>query len=262
MQISKDKTLGKISPDQFARTLDVMEGFEVWADLFALLKQKPRFKRLIESPRIGFSWSSAYEFEYKYMLAALMVSFAEHIDLKSLALAEDKQEFVLQMAENQEDLPLIGRVKARKILLVLGLLQAVTKSIECMSLYSISINELVARARKGDKEAILKAIKIDPTILSAPSVAHQLSLAVMRKDKRFLQRVKKAFDGPHKGLHIYKKLRYSALMLDEAGALTPSNREHVFDVVANQLKLYEQRKGDPFKGLFTQFSRWKEYSTT
>lgn len=261
-RLSQTKSLGTISPDQFSRTLSIMDGMETWADVFSLLKQKPRFRRLVESPRIGFSWALAYELEYKYMLAALLVTIADPEDLAAFSASEDKVEYMLNQAESDEqDVP-IPRVKAKKALLAFGLLMALVKSGESMSLYSVSMNELVARARLGDREALLRAVRIDPSVLAAPSIAHQLSLAVMRREKKVLQRIKKAFDGPHKGLFPYKKLRYSALVLEESGALTPQNKEHVFEVVTHQLKLYEQSKGDPFKGLFTQFTRWKDYART
>ena len=109
---------------------------------------------------------------------------------------------------------------------------------------------------------LFRSASTDGSILAAPSVAHQLSLAVLRKDKAFLRRLKKALDGPHKGRQPHKKLRFSALILDEAGALVAGNREHVFDVVTNQLRLYEQRHGDAFKGMFTQFARWKADAAT
>lgn len=240
-----------------------MDGMETWADVFSMLKQKPRFKRLVESSRIKFTWAAAYELEYTYMLAALLVTIADPQEIAGLSRADDKVEFVLVQAESEsasEALP--TRVSARKALLALGLLMALVKCGECMSLYSVSMNELVARARNGDREALVRAVKIDPSVLGAPSIAHQLALAVMRREKRFLQRIKKAFDGPHKGLMPYRKLRYSALILEEAGALSPGNREHVFEVVTHQLRLYEQTKGDAFKGLFTQFTRWKEHAST
>lgn len=259
---SKEKTLGAISPDQFSRTLGVLDQMESWSDLFSLLKKSPRFKNLVSDRRIQFTWSAAYELEYLHVCAALILAIASEAELAGLKAADDKTEFFLQQAENDDEGSERSRIRTSKALLVFGLLQALIKSAECMSLYSVSINVLVARARLGDIDAMVQAIRVDPSVLSAPSVAHQLSLAVLRKDKRVLQRIKKAFDGPHKGLYPYRKLRYSALILEEAGALSSENKEHVFDVVANKLKLYEQTRGDPFKGMFTQFARWKEHAST
>jgi hypothetical protein len=262
MALSKEKTLGTISPDQFARTLALMDNMETWADFYSLMKQKPRFKRLVESPRVGFTWAAAYEVDYLFMLTALLLMIAGPEDLAAFTRAEDKVEYMLDQAEGDQDEDPIARIRPRKALFALALLSALVKSAECMALYSVSMNELVRRIRFGDREALVRAVRIDPSVLSAPSVAHQLALAVMRKEKKFLQRIKKAFDGPNKGLYPYKKLRFSALILEESGALTPENREHVFEVVAHQLKLYEQSKGDPFKGLYTAFARWKAHATT
>lgn len=262
MEFSEEKTLGSVSPNQFARTVALIDELDSVSDVYALLKQKPRFKRLVESPRIGFFWSWVYELPYVQVLALLIIGMADQAELAALKAAEDKTEFLIRQAETADELPEIGRVKASRILPILALQMALAKSAESFSLYSVSMNELVERVGKGDREAMLRAIRVDPTVLSAPTVAHQFSLAVMKRDKRFIQRVKKALDGPHKGLYPYKKLRYSAVILEEAGALVAGNREHVFDVVANKLKLYDQRQGDPFKGLFTQFARWKQHAST
>lgn len=259
--LSKEKTLGNLSPDHLGRTLAIVDELDSIGAIYDLLKEKPRFKKLIDSPRVKFSWSIAYEFEYQFMIAALIWIVGEQATVDRLAAATDKHEEFLRMAEEDPEGP-DQRVKASKALWSIGLLTAMTRCAECMSLYSVTLNELVARLAKGDKDALVKAVSVDPTVLSAPSGAHQLALAVMRRDKLLLRRIRKAFDGPHKGRQPYRKLRFSALVLDEAGALASGNREHVFDVVANQLKLYEQTRGDPFKGLFTQFARWKVEATT
>lgn len=258
--MSREKTLGSMSPDQFARTLAIMDGWETWGDVYKELRAKPRFQRLIESPRIKFSWAAAYEFDFITMMAALIWVVGDQAAIDRIVRAEDKHEEVLAMAEEEPEEP--GRIRTARALFAVGLLTALFKSAEALSLYSVSLNELVARARDGDQEALFRAVSVDPSVLAAPSVGHQLSLAVMRKDRQFMRRIKKALDGPHKGRQPYRKLRYSALMLEEAGALVPGNREHVFDVVTNQLRLYEQRQGDAFKGLFTQFARWRADAAT
>lgn len=261
LMLSKEKTLGSISPDQLGRTMAIVDEVATLGSIYDLLRAKPRFKRLINSPRVKFTWSVAYEFDHITMVSALIMIIGHEEIVEKLKADEDKTEAFLKLAEeDQDERP--QHVKASKALWAVGLLHALIKSAECISLYSVTLNELVARLARGDKDAFVKAVTVDPTVLTGPSGAHQFSLAVMRNDKVLLKRLRKALDGPHKGRTPYRKLRYSAAVLDESGAISNRNREHVFDVVANQLKLYEQKRGDPFKGLFTQFSRWKAEATT
>jgi hypothetical protein len=261
VSLSKEKSLGNLSPDQLSRTLAMLEGMDGWGDLYQLLRQKPRFRRLIESRRVKFSWSLAYEFDYVIMVGALVWIVGEQAAVDRILGAEDRHEEVLKMAEEDPVEP-IARAKAAKVLWATALLMALIKSTECLTLYSVTINELVSRAGEGDAEALFKAVRVDPSVLTCPSIGSQLSLAVMRRDRKFLRRLKAALDGPHKGRKPYRKLRFTGLVLEESGALALGNRDHIFDVVANQLRLYEQQRGDPFKGLFTQFNRWKAESTT
>lgn len=260
-KFSREKSLGNLSPDQLSRTLEMLEQMDGWGNLYELLHQKPRFKRLIENRRVQFSWSLAYEFDYVVMVGALIWIVGEQAAFDRILSAEDKHEEVLKMAEEEPEEP-ITRQKAAKVLWATALLMALIKSTECLTLYSVTINELVSRARKGDAEALFKAMRVDPSVLTCPSIGSQLSLAVMRRDRKFIRRIKAALDGPHKGRKPYRKLRFTGLILEESGALALGNRDHIYDVVANQLRLYEQQRGDPFKGLFTQFKRWKTESTT
>lgn len=97
--LSKQKTLGNLSPDHLGRTLAIVDELDSIGTLYDLLKEKPRFRRLIESPRVKFSWSIAYEFEYKFMMGALIWVVGEQATVDRLTAAADKHEEFLRMAE-------------------------------------------------------------------------------------------------------------------------------------------------------------------
>lgn len=178
-----------------------------------------------------------------------------------LAAAEDKQEFVIALGEDlaaKGDLPL-RKTKARKILVAVALLQVLVSSIQY---FSLTMDELVRKMQSGSDEAMIRAVSIDPTVLSCTPVAHRFSLAVIARDKRLLCRISKAFSGPHKGKKPNRDLRYVQRVLDDAGAFESASRSHIFEVLANKLGLYEQLKGDPKKGLETFFARWKADAAT
>ena len=242
-----------------------MESFNIWNEFYSVLQDKPRFLRLLRSRRIQFQWAALYELQVAELIALLLFALDDDGSVrKGLFEAEDKQEYVIQLGEDaasDDDVTPI-RVKTRKILTALALLQVLLKSIEAIQYYSLSMDELVAKASMGNEDALVRAVSIDPTVLNCPPIAHRFSLAVVSGDKKLLRRISKAFQGPHKGKLPNRQLRYVQRILDEAGAFQSATRSHIFEVVATKLGLYEQMKGDPKKGLDTLFARWKADAAT
>lgn len=259
------KSLGKLSDSQLSRFVALMKPFDVWKDYYGELEQKPRFQRLLRSRRIQFQWAPLYELQLAELIALLLFALDDDGSVrKGLVAAEDKQEFFIALGEDvsTEDAAPLVRTKARKILVAVALLQVLLKSIEAIQYFSLTMDELVRKAALGNDEAMVRAVSIDPSVLSCAPVAHRFSLAVMANDKKLLRRISKAFDGPHKGKKPNRDLRYVQRVLDEAGAFAVASRSHIFDVLASKLGLYEQLKGDPKKGLETLFARWKADAST
>lgn len=256
------KSLGSLSSEQLARVLDALREVNGWGGLLGLLRQSPRIERLIAHREVFFYWAWAYELPLALLVAMLGFAMAGSDAFKTVMAAEDKLDAVLDMDQAPEFEPPEGRVKARQALLVIALLQALFKSLECIQQYSEPMSVLVERAGLGDREALRNLVRIDPSAIASPTVAKVISVAVMNGDRKLLKSVKSAFDSPRVVLAPYRELRFTEAVLAEAGAFASASREHIFEVVANKLGLYEQKKGDPFKGLFTFFDRAQKKRTT
>lgn len=259
------KALGKLSDSQLGRFVELTKSFDLWGNFYEELEQKPRFQRLLRSRRIQFQWAPLYELQLVELIGLLVFALDDDGSLrKGLAEAEDKQEFVIALGEDliAEDDQIPVRAKARKILVAVALLQVLLSSIKSVQYFSLTMDELVRKVESGNDEAMIRAVSIDPTVLSCGPVAHRFSLAVIANDKKLLRRISKAFAGPHKGKKPNRDLRYVQRVLDDAGAFKVASRSHIFDVLANKLGLYEQLKGDPKKGLETLFARWKADAAT
>lgn len=261
-RVEVPKSLGTLSPEQLAGVLDTLREVNSWGGVLGLLKQKPRLERLIAHPDVFFYWAWAYELPLALLVALLGYAMAGPEAFKSVLAAEDKQEAVLKLDQAPEFEPPKGRVKAGQALLVIALLQALFKSLECIQQYSEPMSVLVERAGSGDREALRNLVRIDPSAIASPTVAKVISVAVMNGDRKLLKAVKGAFDSPRVALAPYRELRFTEVVLAEAGAFASASREHIFEIVANKLGLYEQKKGDPFKGLFTFFDRAKQKRAT
>lgn len=261
----KQKSLGKLSDTQLQRFVALTRSIDVWKNFYSALEDKPRFQRIIRSGRIQFQWAPLYELQMAELIALLIFTLDDDGSLRrGLEEAEDKQEFVIALGEelvaDDDESPI--RVRSRKIITALALLQVLLKSIESIQYYSQTMGELVAKVAAGSDEALVRAVTIDPTVLNCPPVAHRFALAVISRDKKLLRRISKAFMGPHKGKMPNRTLRYIERVLEESGAFEAAPRSHIFEVVANKLGLYEQLRGDPKKGLETLFARWRADAAT
>ena len=259
------KSLGKLSDSQLQRFVAVLRSFDVWKNFYAALDERPRLKKIIRSGRLRFQWAPLYELQMAELIVLLIFTLDDDGALRrGLESADDKQEFVIALAEgliaDNDETPV--RVRTRRIVTALALLQVLLKSIESIQYFSQSMGELVLKAAAGDDESMIRAVSIDPTVLNCAPIAHRFSLAVISGDRKLLRRISKAFGGPHKGKMPNRTLRYVERVLAESGAFEAASRSHIFDVVATKLGLYEQLKGDPKKGLDTLFARWRADAST
>ena len=255
------KSLGSLSPDQLRRLLALHNAVHGMAKELPAIVDSPRMRRLLNRPGVLFQWSWAYEATFAEMLALGFCVIGQGGIVSSAATTEDPQESIISQAESYD--PGFHRPKASQLLQAIAYMVANYHSLRAIELYAVSLNRLVADGRRGDDEAFLKAVKVDPTCTSAPSFSKRLSIASMRGERKFIRRIHKAaMDGPNKNLQVFRQLRYSAVVLQESGAFRAGNREHIYQVLAEEMGLYEQTKGDPYKSLFRNLDLWRKFATT
>lgn len=260
----RKKTLGNLTPMQLRRTLNLAKGLPTLANLRTLLKSRPKFQRALDEAGLVFSWAWAYELSTLELIALLVWGIDEQDEILAIAESDDPQEAMLNRAKREEE-PAIEAddIPLWRKLLVLELLIALIMCFRCYRSYSQSLCDLVAKARGGNQEALLCAVRIDPTVLSTPSVTEIVSLSVLGSEKKFLKRVKGAYATPRQKLTMYTDLRFVEVLLHEAGAFASNvPAEHIYDVVVNGLALYDHRGADARKGLMTLFKRWRDSATT
>lgn len=92
------------------------------------------------------------------------------------------------------------------------------RNILSIMLYHQSLGGLVEAVRNGDDSAFFKAVRIDKTVLLAPTCADRLSRAELINDKVFLGHLRSAMKGPtQKHMVAIQDLRYSIVALRECG---------------------------------------------
>lgn len=257
------KQLGKLSRSQLRRTLALANDLPTLQNMSALIAGQPRFRQAIDDADQVFSWAWAYDLSMPELVAFLFCVIDAQDELAKVVRSDDPQEAILELAESYEAPSVTpDTVPFARKLLALELMIALCKTFECYRSYSQPLCDLVAKARAGDADALCNAVRIDPTVLATPSIAQCVSEAVLNGDKKLLRKIKSSYMNPRQKLAMYPDLRLVEVVLRETGAFLALRGEQLYELIVNDLGLYDHRGGDPRKSLLTLFKRWREASTT
>lgn len=257
-----DKEFGKLTPDQFARFVKRLP--EVRGQMHELpefLRQnKGRLDDLLGPESL--SWGEIYEQPFLQQMAVLFVLIGLHIPLHEAVQADDPQEVALSWAN--EDSPLDAWYAAHEHEIewkhLLWLAIVLQRNILAIMLYHQSMGALVEAVRQGDDAAFFKAVRIDRTVLLAPTCADRLSKAEMFNDRDFLRHLRSAMKGPtKKHMEAIQDLRYSIVALRECGfdSFSDGDLERLFI----RTRLYPNSAG-ALKNLRKHIQEARKISTT
>lgn len=210
-------------------------------------------------------WAPMYELSFIECTGLLAYTFGISERLKEINQIETAQEKISnianliinslnqELAENPED--------SRKFVLgVMSLSYVLIASVKSLSIYGCYINDLVKIARESVSReiadsALIKAIKIDPSVAVCPTAAKRLSFAVLCNDTIFIGRFKKALSGKLgvRESKNYQKMRFILQVLHEADALSLSDKE-LKQLFVNELEIYSDSQSTSEKNL-SEFTR-------
>ncbi|WP_230970713.1 hypothetical protein [Nitrogeniibacter aestuarii] len=214
------KEYGKLSLDQFRSTVrllpEVRSEFSAFEEV-ARTKAK-KFMALLDEP--GLAWASIYERPFHEQMALMFVFLGWNDDLHETASQEDPQEALLDWVndggrldqwyeEHKDDLDFRHLV---------WLCVMVQRNVLAIMLFGQSMGTLVARVREGDEDALFDAVRVDRSVLLAPTCSDRLSRAELINDKHFFLRLRGAMKGPSKKyMSAIQDLRYSIALLRDCG---------------------------------------------
>lgn len=116
---------------------------------------------------------------------------------------------------------------------------AMEYSLYCVLYYGCFLNDLIARVRADDDEALFDAIRVDPMVVGCRPIIERISKARRLQDKDFLNELKKTQSGvSEKRKQInFQKMRLVLKVLADAGATRLSDRQ-LHELFIEELKLY------------------------
>lgn len=202
------------------------------------------------------TWCQLYELPFIEHVARLVVVLGAAEDLKSLTEVPDPLAAIPSVIEKTSaeieamELSKEELEEYRKHLQVYwAIANSMLLTLRSVMTYGLYLNELIELSRGEGEEAdaaLLKAIKIDPTVLACPSVSIRMSRAVMSSDKAFLGRIKRAINASltKREQKNYQNMRLVLQALHEADALR-LNEHDLYELFVKELKLVSRdREGD------------------
>lgn len=220
---------------------------------------------LAEAADLSFSWAELYELPFPtfvFLLFAATGWASVLLPAESADEVFDRLRRLDEATDDPEAFAHLGEPSIHLCALMLGLGCCGDFNLKAVSAYSSSINALVERVRQGNDASFFKAVRIDPSVIQAPTMARRLAFAQIQHDRKFLSLYRSAINkGLDKRREVYADLRLIHTVLGEIQHFGKLSRDQIHDVVVNDLRLYGKKDSDTFKNLFALMDTWKREST-
>lgn len=260
------KEFGKLSGEQLRQLVQLLAQLEVWKREFREdLRIDLKARRAIAEEPVW--WAPLYELPFEQHLALFVKTIGLEKMVADIAAADDPQQRLIEASKHEalvDSLPKQAELpEGMKLGGITGWLFSLDRSIESLLVFGRYLNELVIAAREGDDVSVFKAVRIDPSVVSCPSVGARISRAIVLGDSDFLRTVRNAMEGRTQRQAKYlRAVRYAMQALHEAGVSAVSD-EQLRGLFIEKLRIYKDSPlGNPEKALRKHFHAAKRKSTT
>lgn len=256
------KEYGKLTAGQFQ---EFMSFFPV---LFALLRDMEKYLASTPAPK----FESVMPGDFGQYVHVYECSFYQHLDelihgmnrtgeVKAMAKSPDPQEAVLEMLRKRDEIEDVPQHEAFADEDLLGLIYALSRTMQSMATYGRSISSLIQDVRERDNhDALFKAVRMDRAVIGCPTAMRHIAKAQIRNNKPFFRHLRAALAGPSKKPMIaLEPLRYALLMLREMGLDNLSEKE-LEHLMVDLLKVYPRVPGAT-KNLRAQYQQSRKIKT-
>lgn len=165
------------------------------------------------------AYGQMYDLPLPQIVGFLFQTFGLKDDLIEASKADDPQRAIVELAKNAQpnsdiDKDLVFPTLCAWIVLV--------KNLESLSLFHLSINELVQRIPDGDDEVLFKAVFADPCALQSSVVAQRIATAAFQEEGEFFEKLSKAIkkSRPTRPREHLDDVRLMLALVDDVESLT------------------------------------------
>lgn len=214
---------------------------QVFAGLIELREEQEEFYKLVsETDKVDAfiePWFELYELSFISCLALFVCCAGMQEVVGEAARSENPQGAALDLLDTFE---VEGTPDDEEKAIFIALLMALTGQVEAFSQYSQPMSDLIVKAREGDQEALFRAITIDRTVIGCPTIMKQISLAQVKRDEAFMNRLAKAITRtkPARPKPHYDDFRFMLEALVEKVGVDSFTSSQFEDILQHDLELY------------------------
>lgn len=241
--MSSEKRYGSLTRDDLSLVLSLLPVLErERRELQARIAEQP--DKLTEFFASGFAWAHLYELPFPKFLHAFLIVAGLREEVENITRHPDRiRELYALLIESGGLEDWQGGEGGQYTLGdLIGYLHALIGNIDCLLIYGCYINDLLAEAKQGNLEALLDAIRIDPSAVNSTLACRLIAASVITGERGLLDEIQKAMAGKTgRQAHYLKRFRVLMQLLHEAGALDLPTRDLV--PLVFELKAYTQDPG-------------------
>ena len=206
----------------------------------------------------GFSWWRYYELSTAHHIASLCRLMGWEDALIDAGKQKNPTKAFLDFAkiDIERDDVLATDTDITTVSLVINLLFGLMFTLESISVFGLSINELLEKARHGDKKSFRDAFSIDKTVVATATGAAIISRAQLADEKTLAFLFKRM--KPHDRRRLHPELRLMRRIFAEVGALDNGVADSIITLLTQDLKLYPEGGGDAAKNIRQLFDSYGE----
>jgi hypothetical protein len=238
------KEFGKLTTEQFKSLIQTLPEIRKESSSLAEAVRNIPEDRFNEMLKKDFYWALVYELSFVEHLSFLLLALDKLEFIKSVSKSADPTKCLLDSLETDDDYQWNGGWNGLfdKQDLV-GLVYSLQRTILSIMIYQKTLNQLVEEVRQGLDDSLFDAVRLDRSIVAAPTIAARIARAELRQDKRFFERLRSAIKGPsQKHWEAYKDLRFALYTLRDLGFDNLTD-DQLVDLLVNQLKVYPDTFG-------------------
>ncbi|WP_027853499.1 hypothetical protein [Marinobacterium litorale] len=218
---------------------------QIYASLYELNQQVLELGQAVAEaenlPDLVTPWADWYELPFSEHIARflLIMGLGEYL-LAAASTDDPKQAFLDTFTPDLADQVDTDSLDEEDKQVITGLVMSIGGQCQALQQFSQPMSMLVDKVRQGDMDSLFRAVWVDRSAVACPTIAKEISLAQMRGDESFLNRLAKALTRtkPARPDPKYNDLRYMLEVVlegSEPGQLTTTKLE---DLLAHDLELY------------------------
>ncbi len=246
------KEYGKLSAADIRLLLSMLDSLEKEeSELVQDILGNPAKREKVfaqDAPQIV--WADYYEMSFPKCVLKIIEEFGIADEMSAIYKADDQVQALSAWVEKQknddlddDDDDLTPNQWLQIIRSSWALIVVLLRNIRSLMVYGLYINDLIQIAREGKPgrrdQALLNAIRIDPSVVGCPTGIQRISRAILMQDDKFLFKLNLAIKGKlgAKEQATYQKMRFVLQVLHESNAEQLSDNQ-LMVLFVKELNLY------------------------